>query len=487
MARARRTQKQIAERYKSNLGYYNKLHPWRRTRRLVTLLSIFAGLAGVWAYQRWGRETFFNSGEISSHHAAFGDDCAKCHDKSVVSDGALTPKKFTAVLKERFRSGITAERIDRKCEACHAQHNFHEPNVVDNRSCSACHQEHEGPGPMKLVASSSCTSCHGNGQIMAAAAEKGPQLSPDAFHRHPHPSNQNVFELPRPPQGFTQIIDSFAGNHPEFQLAVSQARDPDVLRFNHRRHFAPDIPLVNGRQLDCNYCHKPHADGRYYQRINFAANCQACHSLQFDPRNPDLKIPHGDVALARAFLRSLPAQYADHARLKKGITREADVSNFVAQQLRQLREQFRTGDELEQAVFFTSDPYKHQRQNAPGSRASFIGCAFCHEVKPVRNGPPSITKPIPIDRWMLRANFNHAKHDSIRCDDCHRANQSKDTTDVLMPVKANCTTCHSPAGKVTSECITCHTYHGPPAAQITVAEARNFPPVSTKQMMLGQR
>jgi hypothetical protein len=75
MAKLGRTQKQIAERYKTNLGYYNKLHPWRRARRWVSLLSIVAGLAAIWLFQKRGRETFFSPGKISANHAAFADNC----------------------------------------------------------------------------------------------------------------------------------------------------------------------------------------------------------------------------------------------------------------------------------------------------------------------------------------------------------------------------------------------------------------------------
>ncbi len=47
MAAPRRTQKQIAERYKGNLGYYNKKHPWRRARRWVSFLAIAGGITGI--------------------------------------------------------------------------------------------------------------------------------------------------------------------------------------------------------------------------------------------------------------------------------------------------------------------------------------------------------------------------------------------------------------------------------------------------------
>ena len=479
MARPGRTQKQIAERYKGNLGYYNKPHLWRRARLVVSLLAICGALLAIWWFSKHGRETFFNTGKISRSHSTFANDCAKCHDRPFINSGRLTPSTFAGQLRQRFRQGLTFDSIDRKCETCHKQHSFHEANVAQNRSCSACHQEHEGPGPLKLVASANCASCHAQRDVMEAAAQKGTQLPATAFHRHPPPPWQAVFELPRPPRGYTQVFQSLAGQHPEFQLISAKPRDPDVLRFNHERHFAADIPLVSGQKLDCNNCHKPEPGGRFFQRISFARDCQACHSLQFDARNPELKIPHGDVALVRTFLRTLPAQYADYARLKKEKVSENEVRAFVAQQIRQLREQFRTGDELEQAVFFTTNPYKPQEKSPAATGANFAGCAFCHDVKAARNTAPSIPKPVLIDRWMPQAEFNHAKHVSVKCDDCHRARQSRDTSDILIPAKAKCVTCHSPAGKVASECITCHKYHAPPAAQ-TVADAPDAAPAFVK-------
>ena len=499
MAKPARTQKQIAERYKGNLGYYKRKHPWRVARFCASFLALAGGVAAIIVYQklifqRRVSEEFFSSGKISSHHANFEQDCAQCHDRNAAMGNDLTPAKFKSVIKDRFHHGIDFSSIDHKCQECHEQnppvgtkkkYDLHEPNVVDNRSCSVCHQEHLGPGPMKRVADSQCASCHNDRAIMAASAQKGTTLPPAVFHLRPSAPQQIVFEMPRPKLGYTQTFASFAGEHPEFQLVRDKARDPDVLRFNHQRHFAADIPPVNGQKLDCNYCHKPEPGGRFYERVNFAANCQACHALQFDVKNPDLRIPHGDAALVRTFLRTLPAQYGDYARLKKGRTRDSDIQSFVVQQIRQLQEQFRSGEELERAVFFTTDPYKPQRQAAAAVRANFAGCAFCHEVKTAAGGAPVVTKPLLVDRWMPQAHFNHAKHASVKCDECHHAGQSRETSDVLMPAKANCVTCHSPQGKVASDCLTCHSYHAPgQTAKVDVhAGARE---TSFKKMLVGK-
>src|ERR1700724_98666 len=225
MAKPGRTQKQIAERYKGNLGYYRRLHPWRQTRLIVSLLTIFGGLITIFLFQRCGHESFFNAGKIATSHAKFANDCAKCHEPSVGAGN------FRNVARESFRHGISTDEIDPKCEACHQKHSFHEANVVENRACSACHQEHRGLTNLGLVASSQCTACHNNSTTMAASAQKGMQLPSDAFHRHPHPSQQIVFELPRPPQGYTATFANFWEGHPEFQLERENERDPDTLRF----------------------------------------------------------------------------------------------------------------------------------------------------------------------------------------------------------------------------------------------------------------
>ena len=144
---------------------------------------------------------------------------------------------------------------------------------------------------MKAVASLNCASCHNNRDIMQASAQKGMQLPKSDFHLRAEPAQRVVFPAPRPPEGYTQVFSSFDSGHPEFQFAREKARDPNVLKFNHQRHYQEDIPQVNGKDLSCGYCHKPGGDGRYMQKISFTANCQACHALQFDPRNPDLTLP----------------------------------------------------------------------------------------------------------------------------------------------------------------------------------------------------
>ncbi|HJT81903.1 MAG TPA: cytochrome c3 family protein [Chthoniobacterales bacterium] len=534
MAAPRKTNKQLSEKYKDNLANYRRLYTGRRKLLAVTLLAIFGGAAAVFYYSRHAPEKFFNPGPVSSHHrnitramigdlppeaisgGEFSQNCDACHDKSLISGGQMDRRTLGQVLRDSFTRGAAADRITRiddRCEKCHARlsqrtHTFHEPNAIQHR-CSVCHQEHRGPGPMKLVASSECASCHGDAEKMRLAAQT--KVPPDwsAERRHPQQPQRVIFnQLGRPPEGYTKTFANFWTDHPEFRINLAKAADPtkvrdpdsyvaadglhDILRFNHSRHFRPDIPAVDktGRKLDCNYCHQLETEGRFMKRISFQANCQACHQLQFDLNNPDLTLPHGDPTAVLGFLRSATSHYEDLAR-RKGITDPGKVRAFVEQQRRGLRAQYTSDQQLINSVFFEADPFKI-RPNVPRSKgANFAGCAYCHQVTPAAVGAPAITKPILVDRWMLLSDFDHAKHIAVKgvdCDSCHQiARGSTKSSDILLPVKDSCVKCHSPHAepgmRTAAECITCHDYH---AKSVPTATARNGSKLSLKEMMLAK-
>ena len=532
MAR-KRTQKQISERYKDNLADYERLYTWRRAGVTVTLLTLLGGALAVWYYYKRAPEKFFNPGPVSSHHlnitpAMIGDaaaddsgnrekasNCDACHDKSLVTGGRLTSRKFVRVVRDSFRRGAASDRIekiDNRCEDCHIKlsglaHTFHEPNAIQHR-CSSCHQEHHGPGPMQLVASSECTSCHGNAAIMQVASQKKLPNDWTPEWRHPQPRQRIVFnQLPRPAEGYTKTFSTFWDDHPEFRINLAKAADPDkirdpdsylaadgkhdILRFNHSRHFRSDIPAVDktGKKLDCNYCHQLETEGRFMKRISFDAHCQTCHQLQFDLNNPDLTLPHGDSTAVLGFLRSITTHYEDLAR-RKGITEPKKIRAFIEEQRRQLGRQYSSDQQLINRVFFEADPYKIRPDIARPKAANFAGCAYCHQVNPSAVGAPTITKPILVDRWMLLSDFDHAKHVAVKgvnCETCHQlARNSSKSSDILLPVKESCVKCHSPKAepgfRTAAECITCHKYHAPAAAQIVTADGKA---VSVKEMMLA--
>src|SRR5262245_25062517 len=244
MADPEDSQKRIAARYRGNLTLYDRFNRRKLILFLVCFLSLAAGIAAILVFQRRGDERFFNPGALSRSHAHLPRGCADCHDNSFLT-GELTAEKFTKVINDGFHQGVVFDSIDLKCETCHERqdkriYNFHQFNVVKNRSCSICHAEHLGTARLDRVASTQCTYCHNNAATMAASAELGKHIDGHDFERHPYPARQAVLKLGRPVDGYTKTFASFSAGHPEFQLKREKVTDPDVLKFNHQRHFAAD-------------------------------------------------------------------------------------------------------------------------------------------------------------------------------------------------------------------------------------------------------
>lgn len=425
------------------------------------------------------RNRFINPGEVSRSHsgAAFAAlaatnhlaaSCGACHRAGTSGPVGMVHVALHAKPGMFDISGLATAKeadvtaIDESCEKCHTGHSFHQPDVAAI-SCTFCHQEHRGATIAKTT-DANCNFCHGNATMMQQAATAGRNLPADAFR--PQASGRLTFIEPRPASGFTETIHHFADDHPQFRFIADNLRDPDTLKFNHELHLTgKTIPkLPNGQKLDCAFCHQPDASGTFMKPVNFERNCRVCHSLQFDPQTPELRLPHGSAEFVSAFLRSLPKQYTDLAEKEK----VADVDGFVQAKLAGLRSQFGSGEALEKRVFFstaTIGPEEQMGTVSGATRALFPGCAYCHEVKSSASGSPEITKPVIFERWLAHAEFNHAKHTGIACERCHDAVHSTETSDILLPGKATCVTCHSPKGGVADTCAECHVYHKPQIAE----------------------
>ena len=161
-------------------------------------------------------------------------------------------------------------------------------------------------------------------------------------------------------------------------------KDPDSLKFNHELHLTPSRVMWQGRKLECVDCHKPDAAGVYHLKITYEENCQICHKIQFDIRNPGLLIPHGNARNVRAFLRTLPQQYADYAARTRGTVDHARNEAFAQEQITLLRRDFASGEELERSVFFNEKRQGPALQTGGAGPALFPGCAYCHEVRPAK-------------------------------------------------------------------------------------------------------
>ncbi|HEY6167804.1 MAG TPA: hypothetical protein VI454_07170, partial [Verrucomicrobiae bacterium] len=447
-----------------------------------TVLAVTAGALLVLLGGSW-RNNFINPGGLSDPHSsrafaalAHGTNCsdqtcASCHAAGGSGPGGLMQAAFSASpgpfewhkLADATRTDMTS--IDHACTTCHAGHAFHEPNVVRDHSCSLCHAEHLGAGPMRAPTDANCASCHANEPVMFASTQMGRKLPPSAFEFRPG-RGLKEFRGARPAQGYTKVFRSFS-DHPEFRVHADRQRDPDTLKFGHALHLTSEtIPkLPNGRKLDCTFCHQPDASIARFQPVKFEQHCRVCHSLQFDPETPELTLPHGEPRFVSAFLASLARQYGDYARERKGLKRDADAQAFAETRLHALQEQTGSRGELEKRVFFSTSTHGPASQIGTlggAARALYPGCAYCHEVKADAAGAAHVTPALVPDRWLPHGDFTHARHTQVACANCHDTIHSKETSDIILPAKASCATCHSPAGGVKSSCSTCHAYHNEP-------------------------
>ena len=72
-----------------------------------------------------------------------------------------------------------------------------------------------------------------------------------------------------------------------------------------------------------------------------------------------------------------------------------------------------------------------------------------------------VAKSAITARWLPHANFDHEAHQMVECASCHaKANESRETSDVLIPGVQTCRQCHR-AGQDAAEarCFECHVYH----------------------------
>lgn len=440
-----------------------------RVNRAVIIFTT-AALLVILGIPQW-RNRFINPGPISTAHssrefamppgATNNRSCSACHSAGDAGPhGMLNAALHARPRPWRVSELLTAEAgaptpMDDACQKCHLGHAFHQPNNPRQTSCAYCHQEHQGAGRITSVNDGRCGLCHAQASIMTAAAEKGASMP------------ANAFAADRPEGGFTKVIHSFAADHPEFRTAGSKFRDLNTLKFNHQIHLnGTSIPaLSNGQKIDCGFCHEPDAVHTLMRPVRFEKHCQVCHSLQFDPQTPELALPHGDAQYVSAFLHSLPRQYSELAR-RNGMADQEQRRQFAETKLAGLRAQLKPGEDLEQRVFLSNailGPAAKTGSVEGASRAVFPGCAYCHEVKAGVAHGVEITKPLLAERWLNHSLFEHGKHSSISCTQCHAAQQSRNTADVLLPAKAVCVSCHSPRGGIVNTCITCHTYHKQPS------------------------
>lgn len=510
MADQPRTQKQIAQKYKDNLDYYQHGHFLRRLKLLLFLLAVFGSIGAVFGFRFWGSRQYFNTGPISQNHARFANDCSQCHDgaeadltRALKLDQAVTDLKegnlpsldfeklkaagqnFSAaemasaakrnfspdrlsVLQQVVIKKSSLAGMDRACLKCHNSFQLHQPQMealmlrgvhpelplVHSDRCSTCHREHVGHGLMKVPDSQSCATCHADLAELSRTRNVIKVASPSPPSK---PENRDLgdnlirFLMPQEANAQPAVINNYAAGHPPFRYEGAGARDPAVIKYNHQRHTQPDIPKLNGHTLDCADCHVTGKGGAFYERVKYENHCAACHSLNVVPELPGFTIPHGDPAIVRVFAESMNRQMFTYLLNKEPTASETDLAARVTDIVAKVRSRGNnTLEEFERRIYEAGDPPRDERISAKANTGQiFPPCAKCHEVTPSSGAAlRKVTKTNIADRWIHHGPFTHLPHNHLVCIDCHSAVVgSRNTADILLPAQATCAQCHAPLRK----------------------------------------
>jgi predicted CXXCH cytochrome family protein len=401
-------------------------------------------------------DTLWASGPVQTPHQNVS--CGQCHS--------------TAFVRVR----------DQQCLECHQDTGnhidlqAHPVTDLQQAKCADCHVEHNEPSGAVRDNPLLCTGCH------ADPAELVPDtaLARVTDFAEDHPEFKLTLLTP----------DKMLSAHPEWRPVRSSVtadlQETSNLRFPHDKHLDPagvkSRSSPDGREhLNCSDCHQLDAGGQYMLPISMEQHCRRCHLLEFDADAPGREVPHGNPELARLtieeyysrkylprFIGQPETAAADNqpitdesessgrrrsARPGGQLRRPGGVDPATIEELQTLK---RNDTEAAIAELFAPD----------AGRVRTTICRQCHEVEPADAADPlSSWQIIPVKltrRWMPLAEFNHYSHHMTECEQCHKAQDSKTSTDILMPTLQTCRDCHGgqqQSAKIISVCVMCHNFH----------------------------
>jgi predicted CXXCH cytochrome family protein len=415
-----RSAKKLAQRI--DLYYFKHASPLRRWRGILSIGLPVAGLLWLGAFAAAGSRAPYSSGPLSKAHAFTEGKCEVCHVRD---------------------AGFRAHVSGAACLACHDAP-AHASATLPAPDCATCHREHKGRVELAATADAFCVKCHADlPAVEAHPARVGATASTGTA-------------------GIAPSVTGFPAGHPEFAAARPGALDPATIKFNHAVHMNVALRGPAGpEKLECAGCHSPEIARVSSQRktrtglmasFNYEQQCARCHQLFFDERI-DAPAPHDEPAVVRAFVETSLRDYA--GRHSDDIFKPDPPPRRVPLNFPRLQEPpVRT-------------PAEWVLRRTARAEALLWGraCRYCHDLSPAQAGAAG-PQALPVvahvnvrDQWMPKAKFDHAPHLMVECVSCHSAEESRATSDVLMPVVETCATCHAPARGAGSSCVTCHGYH----------------------------
>lgn len=362
------------------------------------------------------------SGEVMNSHKFFANDCAACHTKAfvMVEDAA--------------------------CTACHTKQHGHIDKVkfpskeLTSTRCATCHTDHQGPHPVRAAKQALCSDCHSDLDTKVEGM---------------HLAN----------------VSDFATNHPQFKPTVWQDPGKGIqkrislddnplevsnLKFPHKTHMnvnrMRNPTTGKNTQLECASCHVPEISGAYLEPVKMEEHCGDCHLLTFDSIAPKRMVSHGKP---EEIYREL-AEFYSALALKGGVTDKAAPEIVRRRPGTPLVNEEEKKEALQWADFKTK---KASRYLFSASQ-----CGSCHEITPdQKNASGYSVEPVKVTQiWQPKSVFDHGKHKDVACAECHAADTSMKSSDVLLPKIEGCQTCHGgeqATEKIPSTCISCHGFH----------------------------
>lgn len=365
---------------------------------------------------------------------------------SVWDSGTLAPGHQYSDCNTCHRSAFTSVR-NAACLECHKGQPHHvELNLfnltsLNERRCARCHKEHDALQALILPDPELCLDCHRHIKQIASSS-KSLDIGPDFADEHP--------------QFRATLITNIDGKDQSERLSVDPGKalkERSNLFFPHHTHLDPRGQLSpKGRvRLSCASCHVAEPGGRGMQPVRFEQHCHSCHKLTFDAHEPRREVPHGNTRLA---LDSLNVYYANRAL--KGDYQELGAPPVI----RRRPGQKLSVPEMQEALAWASN----KAEDVGRELLEFRACAICHAVQ--MKGPDLSNwdvAPVRIaQQWYPKARFNHARHKTMACVDCHSATRSESSEDMLVEGIQTCRECHAGPGatnKLKSTCISCHGFH----------------------------
>ena len=362
------------------------------------------------------------SGEVMNSHKFFANDCAACHTKAfvMVEDAA--------------------------CTACHTKQHGHIDKVkfpsedLTSARCATCHTDHQGPHPVRAAKQALCSDCHNDLDTKVEGM---------------HLAN----------------VSDFATNHPQFKPTVWQDPSKGIqrrislddnplevsnLKFPHKTHMnvnrMRNPTTGKNTQLECASCHVPEISGAYLEPVKMEEHCGDCHLLTFDSIAPKRMVSHGK-----------PEEiYQELAEFYSALALKGGVNDKAAPEVVRRRPGTPLVNEKEKKEALQWADFKTKKSSRYLFSAS--QCGSCHEIIPdQKNASGYSVEPVKVTQiWQPKSVFDHGKHKDVACAECHAADTSMKSSDVLLPKIEGCQTCHGgeqATEKIPSTCISCHGFH----------------------------